>query len=299
MILLDTYTKLLEVFIAVISISGNALGHWPELGFESGDSFLSVNHCGYQKLLTRSLTRSREYGRVDYQLICMVGGKGRFLFGGETTEVTDGQIVLYTPGQPQHYSYHAGDATEAYWIHFTGYAAREYLEQSGLLASSVHSVGAVDEIAAVFKKLIRELSMNKPLSGQMAAAHLLELLSLLGRKLRHPDMKRQEDPYSDIHRIMETMHEKYNEPLAIADLAKQCSLSLFRFIHKFKDVTGTNPVKYLTGIRISEAKKLLSESSLTVKEIAAIVGYENPLYFSRVFRNVVGMPPSMYKKQAK
>lgn len=283
----------------MISISGNALGEWPELGFESGDSFLSVNHCGYQKLITRSLTRSRERGRVDYQLICMVGGKGLFRFGGETIEVTGGQIVIYAPGQPQHYSYCAGDATEAYWIHFTGYAARDYMQQFGLLSSHIHTVGAVDEMVTLYKKIIRELSMNKPMSGQMAAAHLLELLALIGRKLQHTDDKRKGDPHSDIHRVMETMHEKYNQQLVIAELAKQCSLSLFRFIHKFKDVTGTNPVKYLTGIRISEAKKLLSESSLTVKEIAAIVGYENPLYFSRVFRNEVGMPPSEYKKQAR
>jgi AraC-like DNA-binding protein len=57
------------------------------------------------------------------------------------------------------------------------------------------------------------------------------------------------------------------------------------------------PMKYITDIRMNEAKKLLSESSLHVKEVAAVVGYDNPLYFSRIFRSTVGIPPSEYKKQ--
>ncbi|MBD2870326.1 helix-turn-helix domain-containing protein [Paenibacillus arenilitoris] len=56
-------------------------------------------------------------------------------------------------------------------------------------------------------------------------------------------------------------------------------------------------MKYLTDNRMNEAKKLLLESSLSVKEVASIVGYENPLYFSRVFRGSVGVPPSLYKKR--
>ena len=56
-------------------------------------------------------------------------------------------------------------------------------------------------------------------------------------------------------------------------------------------------MKYLTNIRINEGKRLLLETSFNVSEVALIVGYENPLYFSRVFRKVVGMPPREYQKQ--
>jgi AraC-like DNA-binding protein len=74
-----------------------------------------------------------------------------------------------------------------------------------------------------------------------------------------------------------------------------CSLSLFRFIHKFKDLTGMTPIEYLTQIRINEAKFLLSNSPLNVAEISSIVGYDDPLYFSRVFKKVTGISPKNYK----
>jgi len=281
----------------MISISGNAMNSWHEYGVESKDNLLTVNCCGYQKLLTRDLTRNREQGRMDYQLIYIVGGKGFFRFDNVTIEVPGGHIVIYPPGVSQYYSYYAKDFTEVYWIHFTGYAVHDYLTKFALLHPLIHSVGVMDEVISLYKKIIHELNMNKPLSESMTTAHFLALLTLLGRRLQNADGQHKLDLYTDINNIIEIMHERYNQNLTVADLAQTCSLSPFRFIHKFKAVTGTTPMKYMTGIRIDEAKKLLSETSLNVREVASIVGYENPLYFSRVFCKAVGIPPSRYKEQ--
>ncbi|MBM7571863.1 helix-turn-helix domain-containing protein [Aquibacillus albus] len=281
----------------MISISGNALDYWNEHGIEDNERLLAVNCCGYQKLITKDLTRQRDNGRVDFQIIYIVGGQGTFYFENKHTYVSSGQIVVYSPNQSQHYSYYARDYTEAYWIHFTGYAAQEYLEQFGLLNSSIHTVGMMNEVVALFEKIIYELNMNKPLSEHMTTANLIELLTLLGRKLQNKGNRLKSDYHEDINNIIQIMHEQYNKNLIIEDLAKMCSLSIYRFIHKFKAVTGTTPIKYITSVRINEAKSLLSETSLSVQEVASVVGYHNPLYFSRVFRNAVGMPPSSYKEQ--
>ncbi|MCM3630646.1 AraC family transcriptional regulator [Paenibacillus glycanilyticus] len=280
----------------MISISGDAHG-WQEYGIENKEQFLAVNWCGYQKLLTKSLSRSRDQGRVDYQLIYITQGKGTFHIGHETMEVASGNLVIYTPGQPQYYSYNAEDGTEAYWIHFTGHDAHRYLQQFGLLKQSVHTVGIMDEVIALFKKIIQELNSHMPLALPLTAAYLFEMLTLVGRRLQAADEPGTPGRHPDINHMIAFIHEKYSESLSIADLAGECSLSVFRFIHKFKEVTGMTPMKYITEIRMNEAKKLLSESSLHVKEVAAVVGYDNPLYFSRIFRSTVGIPPSEYKKQ--
>lgn len=280
----------------MISISGDAHG-WQEHGIEDTKQFLAVNWCGYQRLQTRNLSRNREQGRVDYQLIYITGGKGYFRFQEDMLEVPSGSLVVYAPGQPQHYSYLAEDGTEVYWIHFTGYSANDYLRQFGLLKQSVHSVGVMDEVTALFKKMIQELNSHRPLGGHLVNAYLLEMLALLGRRLQTPEESGVQGRHPDINQMIAFIHEKYSESLSISDLAGECSLSVFRFIHKFKEVTGMTPMKYITEIRMNEAKKLLSESSLHVKEVAAVVGYDNPLYFSRIFRSTVGIPPSEYKKQ--
>lgn len=280
----------------MISISGDAHS-WQEHGLNNTEHFLAVNWCGYQRLQTKSLSRNRDQGRVDFQLIYITGGKGLFRFQDETIEVTSGNLVIYTPGQPQHYSYQAEDGTEAYWIHFTGYSAYDYLQQFGLLKQSIHTIGIIDEVIALFKKIIQELNSHMPLRGHLTTAYLLEMLTLLGRRLQSTDELGSQGRHPDINQMIAFMHEKYSDNLSISDLAGECSLSVFRFIHKFKEVTGMTPMKYITDIRMNEAKKLLSESSLHVKEVAAVVGYDNPLYFSRIFRSTVGIPPSEYKKQ--
>lgn len=281
---------------SMISISGNSRDIWLDSGFENHDSFLAVNSCGYQKLITKNLERKREKGRVDYQLIYIVSGKGIFNFGNTETEVPEGNIVVYTPGQPQYYSYYAKDLTEVYWLHFTGFSAGNYIREFGFFHNPVYSVGVFDEAVLLYKKIINELNLKKPLNNQIASAYLLELLSLFGRKLQSGDQRWNSDAHGDIKKIIETMHEKYSQGLIVSRLAEECGLSLFRFIHKFKTVTGMTPVEYITAIRINEAKKLLLETSLNVGEVASIVGYDNPLYFSRVFKKAVGIPPKQYKR---
>lgn len=56
-----------------------------------------------------------------------------------------------------------------------------------------------------------------------------------------------------------------------------------------------NFIEYLTKVRINEAKKLLSTTDLSIKEVSSQVGYQDSSYFGRVFKNVEGVPPSKFK----
>ena len=59
---------------------------------------------------------------------------------------------------------------------------------------------------------------------------------------------------------------------------------------------GVPPCKYLTSIRINKAKELLESTDCPVSEIGSIIGYENPLYFSRIFKKQTGLSPAAYRK---
>jgi len=62
----------------------------------------------------------------------------------------------------------------------------------------------------------------------------------------------------------------------------------------FKQETGVTPLEYLTNLRIEHAKGLLSNASLTIRQIAAMVGYDDPYYFSRIFKKATGKSPSQW-----
>ena len=68
------------------------------------------------------------------------------------------------------------------------------------------------------------------------------------------------------------------------------------FIRNFKQYTGSSPMQYILSIRIYNAEVLLKNEQYNITEISNIVGYDNPLYFSRIFKKVKGLSPSEYRK---
>ena len=87
------------------------------------------------------------------------------------------------------------------------------------------------------------------------------------------------------------MHANCQQSLSVSDFARMCDLSECHFIHLFREYTGEAPYAYLTRLRLEKAKDLMVSTTLTISEIAAAVGYPNPLYFSRLFKRYYGITP--------
>lgn len=86
-----------------------------------------------------------------------------------------------------------------------------------------------------------------------------------------------------------------NEPFQVAALAQAAHVSPSHFFVLFKRWTGFSPIDYLIRLRMREACRLLGSTSLSVKEISAGLGYDDPFYFSRLFKSVHGLAPSDYR----
>ncbi|MDF2713896.1 MAG: AraC family transcriptional regulator [Paenibacillus sp.] len=99
-----------------------------------------------------------------------------------------------------------------------------------------------------------------------------------------------------IVRSLDYIKNHYAEPLEREELADIASMSVSYFSIMFKRVAGCTPTQYITKIRLDKAKQLLQCSELRVAEVAREVGFQDPLYFTRVFRNHAGMSPCDYRK---
>ena len=77
-------------------------------------------------------------------------------------------------------------------------------------------------------------------------------------------------------------------------MADYCKLSQSSFSHMFKDRMGMSPMHYLNYQRIEKAKDFLLSNSMTISNISRLVGFDDPLYFSRVFKKYTGASPQAY-----
>lgn len=93
---------------------------------------------------------------------------------------------------------------------------------------------------------------------------------------------------------IEYIRQNYFEDITLEDISSHIGFSPYYFSHVFKAYTGLNFIDFLTKIRIENAKKLLKQENLKISAVAKMVGYRDPNYFSRVFKNVVGVPPSKF-----
>jgi AraC family transcriptional regulator len=99
-----------------------------------------------------------------------------------------------------------------------------------------------------------------------------------------------------VERVIRAMQDNLGEPITIDDMARTAMFSKFHFSRMFQRVTGISPGRFLSALRLQEAKRLLLTSSLTVADISHLVGYNSIGTFSSRFRMSVGVSPTSYRQ---
>ena len=262
---------------------------------------LIVTSCGTYRLKTvKRLPTWRPKGRLDYQLLYIVSGKGHFYFHGEDRVVYAGRMVLIQPRQEQHYEYFGEDKTEVYWVHFTGSDVKNILRSYNIpMDDPIFYSGASSTYSYLFKEMIHELQNCKTGYEDLLTMYLRQIFLLVQRT-------RQEERPTVSTYIQEEMefarryfNEHYNEPISIQEYAESRNMSVCYFQRNFKQIVKHTPMQYLLTIRVNNAASLLETTDYSMAEIAAIVGYEDPLYFSRLFRKIKGVSPRDYRNLVK
>lgn len=262
---------------------------------------LIVTSCGTYRLKTvKRLPTWRPKGRLDYQLLYIVSGKGHFYFHGEDRVVYAGRMVLIQPRQEQRYEYFGEDKPEVYWVHFTGNDVKNILRSYNIpMDDPIFYSGASSTYSYLFKEMIHELQNCKTGYEDLLAMYLRQIFLLVQRT-------RQEERPTVSTYIQEEMefarryfNEHYNEPISIQEYAESRNMSVCYFQRNFKQIVKHTPMQYLLTIRVNNAASLLETTDYSMAEIAAIVGYEDPLYFSRLFRKIKGVSPRDYRNLVK
>lgn len=101
--------------------------------------------------------------------------------------------------------------------------------------------------------------------------------------------------HASVKQAILAMRERYYDPITLHEIAAEVFVSPFHFSRIFARDTGVTPGRYLTSIRLFEAKRLLLTTSLTVSDIVCSVGYSSVGTFTTRFTQSVGMTPTQYR----
>lgn len=263
---------------------------------------LIVGSCGTCRLYTHpKLPTFRPRGRLDFQLLYVASGKTHFYFEeGKDTVVSAGNMVLYRPKEPQKYVYYGSEQAEVYWVHFTGSNVRNILKSYGITNDMrVIPAGTLLEYSRIFKQMIQELQQCRAGYEELLAMLLRQIFIIINRQMTKERTLKSDYLDTEMELALEYFNTNYNKDLNIDDYASSRGMSVSWFIRTFKQYAGTTPMQYIVALRITNAQMLLETTNYNVTEIGNFVGYDNPLYFSRIFKKQKGFSPSEYRKQLK
>ena len=170
-------------------------------------------------------------------------------------------------------------------MHFTGSDVKNILRSYGFPNDQrIFHVGTSLEYERIFKRIILELQRCQDNYEEMLTLLLRHLLIVFHRELNSKYILKNEYLDHEMDTAASYFNENYNRDIKIEEYASSRGMSVSWFIRNFKK---------------SNAQMLLETTNYAVNEIARIVGYDNPLYFSRLFHKQKGCSPSEYRKLLK
>lgn len=252
----------------------------------TSERYIDINACNIQRSRKRAHTVIREAGRVDYHVLYIEEGECLCLYEKTKTLMKQGDFVIYPPHVPQRYSFMEGTAVTTMWVHFCGTGIPEIFDELGLKGGIYHTgIGA--DVEHHFRKMINHHAIGTPKHRYAARGYLMNLLSTLS------SCGSEAPTYPDtVFRMIEYIHLNWQKKLSVADVAKTVRLSESRAAHLFRETVGKSIHRYVCEQKLSSAKELLESTELSVSEISAIVGFDDPLYFSRAFKAFSGVSPT-------
>ncbi len=178
------------------------------------------------------------------------------------------------------------------------------LKRLELPAERLYKIAYPGNLVNLITDLISELQ-NKNRFYIDSASIMLQNILLYVAKNSSPYLNTETDPPNansyeikvpaDVSKIITYLNTHYAETLEVTEIAEQLHLSHSRLIALFKKFESVTPKQYIINLRIRKARELLENSSLSISEIAAKVGYHNALYFSRIFKKNTGISPTLYR----
>lgn len=233
------------------------------------------------------------------ELFYIVGGQGQFLIEDQLYPVNANNLVIINPNVSHTEVSFNAQPLEYIVLGIDGIEVASGDSSNGQYNILDHFESA--EVSSCLRNILREMELKNAGYEDVCQAYteilIIRLMrsidlihstgSLLGVGNRQCAAVKR---YIDMH---------FKESLSLEQLATEAHMNKFYLSHAFKKEYGISPVNYMISRRVDESKYLLAETDLSLSQIAQLLGFSSPSYFSQVFRRIQAMSPNEFRQNSK
>lgn len=260
---------------------------------------LSLIHCGVEQCTPLHIY---QLPRDEFIVHFVLKGNGAYLADGKSWHLKSGQAFLIYPHTDITYISDAKTPWEYAWVGFSGIKAENTLYHCGF--SKSHPVCDVSD-ADKFRVIISEMLEHKEatFSDELYRnGKLMELFSYLAEGNRKKNNEVAAN-YNDnlntyVRHAIEYIRKSHHTSISVSSLADMVGISQMYLNKCFQKELGVSVQRFIIDFRLNKAANLLVSSSTPISEIAALVGYNDPLAFSKSFKKKFNKSPTAYRNKS-
>lgn len=241
--------------------------------------------------------RERTSGSSQTILIYSTSGKGFVKIDNTEHELHADSFIIIPKEKTHAYYSDVNNPWSIYWIHLGGKKTDLFSNYSSKIIPIERGKDSrinvrLDLFEEIFRNLERGFGTDTLEYINLTLNYLLVSFTHVAR-FRLINSEKEKDP---VAQSVNYMLENLNKTIRLEELANMVQLSTSHFSRLFVTKTNQSPIDYFNQLKIQKACRLLDISNLSISEIAGDLGYEDPFYFSRIFKKLMGISPRDFRK---
>jgi AraC-like DNA-binding protein len=230
-----------------------------------------------------------------YRLVYTIGGIVTVNNYKKTYNAESGTIVSFSPGEDGELANNSETPWTHIYIHFTGLRAAKMYKDARLTSENVAILNEPLEIQQIFENIVCASIRQSEHSQTICDSYLRVLL------MRLSELDLEHSSHFDASKITylqcrNYINENFSNIVSIGEVAEKFYINKVHLCRLFKQYTDTTPMIYILQLKINRAAILLVETDYAVKKISFMMGFNDPYYFSKVFKKIYGVSPVLYRK---
>lgn len=235
--------------------------------------------------------------KPHYLIHYVLSGRGIFRMDGEEYPLEAGCGFLIEPGQLSFYQADEKEPWTYIWVGFSGSRAEEYVNGLGISArrpvfGSDHS----DELYGIVRDMMDHNTFG--MRNELRRNGLLQIfLSVVAQSTPVTERDAADKANQYVRRAVEFIQRNFCNPIKVTDVAEYVCVNRSYLYTLFENSLGMSPQQFLATYRLTKAAEMLMMPQLPVESIALSCGYQDPLVFTKAFKQMKGISPTVYRRQ--